>query len=133
MRDKGYELKVIGAGLPRTGTLSTKIALEKLGYGKCYHMIENIINDDSELWIGILENKNKNFNTIFKNYSSTVDAPANVIWKELLQENPAAKVILTVRDPESWAESFRATIMTQMYENNQPFGFKFLTFFWVFA
>ncbi len=36
-----YQLKVIGAGLPRTGTMSMKHALEILGFGKCYHMIEN--------------------------------------------------------------------------------------------
>ena len=29
---------VIGAGLPRTGTLSMKTALEKLLNGPCYHM-----------------------------------------------------------------------------------------------
>ena len=33
-------LKVIGAGLGRTGTLSLKLALEHLGFGPCYHMIE---------------------------------------------------------------------------------------------
>jgi hypothetical protein len=33
-------LKVIGAGLPRTGTLSMKHALEQLGFGRCYHMEE---------------------------------------------------------------------------------------------
>jgi Sulfotransferase domain len=33
-------LKVIGAGLGRTGTLSLKIALEQLGFGRCHHMRE---------------------------------------------------------------------------------------------
>ena len=32
-------MKVIGAGLPRTGTLSQKVALEMLGFGPCYHMV----------------------------------------------------------------------------------------------
>jgi hypothetical protein len=30
-------LKVIGAGLSRTGTLSLKLALEQLGFGPCFH------------------------------------------------------------------------------------------------
>ena len=34
------ELKVIGAGFGRTGTLSVKAALEELGFGPCYHMTE---------------------------------------------------------------------------------------------
>ena len=33
-------LKVIGAGLGRTGTASLKVALEQLGFGPCYHMGE---------------------------------------------------------------------------------------------
>jgi Sulfotransferase domain len=32
-------VKVIGAGLPRTVTLTQKIALEMLGFGPCYHMV----------------------------------------------------------------------------------------------
>jgi hypothetical protein len=30
-------LRVIGAGMPRTGTTSMKAALEQLGFGPCYH------------------------------------------------------------------------------------------------
>jgi Sulfotransferase domain len=33
-------LKVIGAGFGRTGTMSLKAALERLGFGPCYHMTE---------------------------------------------------------------------------------------------
>ena len=33
-------LQVIGAGFGRTGTLSLKLALEALGVGRCYHMLE---------------------------------------------------------------------------------------------
>ena len=33
-------LSVVGAGIGRTGTLSLKIALERLGFGPCYHMKE---------------------------------------------------------------------------------------------
>ncbi len=33
-------MKVIGAGFGRTGTASLKSALEELGFGPCYHMME---------------------------------------------------------------------------------------------
>ena len=36
-------LKVIGAGFGRTGTLSLKSALEELGLGPCYHMVETTL------------------------------------------------------------------------------------------
>ena len=31
-------MKIIGAGLGRTGTSSLKVALEMLGFAPCYHM-----------------------------------------------------------------------------------------------
>jgi Sulfotransferase domain len=39
-------LKVIGAGLPRTATLTQKVALEMLGFGPCYHMVNVLGNLD---------------------------------------------------------------------------------------
>ena len=33
-------MKIVGAGFGRTGTASMKIALERLGFGPCYHMRE---------------------------------------------------------------------------------------------
>jgi hypothetical protein len=33
-------LEIIGSGFGRTGTMSTKLALEQLGLGPCHHMIE---------------------------------------------------------------------------------------------
>ena len=33
-------LDVVGAGFGRTGTLSLKYALERLGFDRCYHMRE---------------------------------------------------------------------------------------------
>ena len=43
-------LKIIGAGLGRTGTLSVKIALEQLGFGPCYHMVEVFKLQAWDLW-----------------------------------------------------------------------------------
>jgi len=41
-------LAVIGAGLPRTGTNSLKLALEELLGGPCYHMWEFFSIKDKE-------------------------------------------------------------------------------------
>ena len=38
---------VLGAGLPRTGTLSLKTALEHLLGGPCYHMLPFVMNGGS--------------------------------------------------------------------------------------
>ena len=37
-------MRLIGAGLPRTGTLSQKVALEMLGFEPCYHMVNVLGN-----------------------------------------------------------------------------------------
>ena len=39
-------IKIIGAGLPRTGTNTLKQSLEMLGYSKTYHMKELLVNPD---------------------------------------------------------------------------------------
>ncbi len=39
-------MKVIGAGLPRTGTLTQKVALEMLGLGPCYHWVDVLADLD---------------------------------------------------------------------------------------
>lgn len=33
-------LRIIDSGFGRTGTMSTKMALEQLGLGPCHHMVE---------------------------------------------------------------------------------------------
>lgn len=105
-------IKVIGAGMGRTGTLSLKVALEQLGYGKCYHMIELILNEPQRVvyWEQAFAGKPVNWDAAFVGYQATVDFPGYRVYKQLLDYYPDARVILTVRDPESWYESANATI-----------------------
>ena len=44
-------LRVIGVGLSRTGTLSTRIALGKLLGGKIYHGFESDLDDMAAFWL----------------------------------------------------------------------------------
>ena len=44
-------MKLIGAGLPRTGTLSQKAAMEILGMDPCHHMVSVFMDlEESKLW-----------------------------------------------------------------------------------
>lgn len=103
-------MHVIGAGLPRTGTLSQKVALELLGFGPCYHMV-NVLADLSQvrLWQAALDG-NADFDAIFAGCSSTVDWPSTRFYKELADHYPEAKIVLSVRDPERWVASMRETV-----------------------
>jgi hypothetical protein len=103
-------MKLIGAGLPRTGTLSQKIALDMLGVGPCYHMV-NVLSDLElvALWQDALEG-NADWERIFDGFEATVDWPGGFFYEELIDVYPDAKVVLSVRDPEAWERSMRETV-----------------------
>ena len=93
-------MKVIGAGLPRTGTLSQKVALEMLGFGPCYHMV-NVLTDLPlpEHWERGDGRGPADWDAIFGEHESTVDWPGSFFYRELADAYPEAKVVLSVRDP----------------------------------
>ena len=105
-------LKVIGAGLGRTGTASLKVALEQLLGGRCYHMSEAFGNPaNPPLWLEAARGR-PDWAAIFKDYVATVDYPACGFWRQLADHYPNAKVLLSVRDPDKWFESTRETILS---------------------
>ena len=104
-------IKVIGAGLPRTGTLTQKLALEQLGFGPCYHWVNVLADlDQVELWNRALDGE-PTWEEAFAGHVSTVDWPGGYFYRELAQAYPDAKVLLSVREPESWERSFSDTIV----------------------
>lgn len=104
-------MKVIGAGFGRTGTLSIKTALEKLGFGPCYHMTELANNPGhGEVWLGAMRGEPVDWKWLLQNYQATVDWPACVYYKELMEAYPESKVLLTVRDPDRWYDSVNDTL-----------------------
>jgi hypothetical protein len=105
-------LDVVGAGLGRTGTLSLKLALEQLGFSKCYHMLEVFQQPDHvKLWSNAALGKSPEWTKLFDGYRAAVDWPACHFWRQLADFYPASKVILTAREPEDWYKSFSQTIM----------------------
>ncbi len=108
-------MKVIGAGLTRTGTLSQKVALEMLGFGPCYHMV-NVLTDLplTEQWADAIDEQ-ADWDAIFGEHESTVDWPGSFFYRELAEVHPEAKVVLSVRDPEAWEKSMLDTIWDVIY------------------
>ena len=106
-------VKVIGAGLGRTATFSLKFALEHLGFGPCYHMAEVFAGSrrNVPLWLDVMRGK-PDWDAVFAGFQSTTDYPACTYWRELSAFYPDAKVILTVRDADSWFDSVSETIFS---------------------
>jgi hypothetical protein len=133
-------LKIIGAGFGRTGTWSTYVALNQLGF-PCYHMAEVITNEANkshlDFWRTVANSPpgtQHDWSRVFAKYTATVDNPGCCVWRELMQAYPDAKVILTLhpRGADAWYES---TIDTIYFTENKwqfkvlqlltPFGRKF--------
>ncbi len=96
--------------MPRTGTLTQKLALEMLGLGPCYHMVDVLADlEQAKLWDRALDGEAP-WDEIFKGFNSTVDWPGGYFYRELIDVYPEANVVLSVRDPESWERSMRETV-----------------------
>ena len=105
-------LDVIGAGFGRTGTMSLKQALERLGFAPCYHMAEVFAHPEhAAVWLAAAQGDPTDWRAFFKDYRAAVDMPVAYFWRELAEVFPDAKIVLTERDPEAWYESMSRTIL----------------------
>ncbi len=105
-------LRVIGAGWPRTGTTSLKLALERLLRGRCYHMYDLFADPGQiEVWERALGGDMSGVHQVMSGCTAALDWPASFFWRELLAANPEASVLLSVREPGAWWRSMSATIV----------------------
>jgi len=104
-------LKIIGSGFGRTGTMSTKMALEQLGLGPCHHMVEVMGNPAQPAhWAALAKGQEVDWAQVFEGYVSQVDFPGAAVWHELSIAFPDAKVIHTERPDDDWWASYSGTI-----------------------
>lgn len=104
-------LKIIGSGFGRTGTMSTKMALEQLGFGPCHHMVEVMENPAQPAhWAALKAGEDVDWAQVFDGYASQVDFPGASVWHELSLAFPDARVIHTERPEEDWWASYSSTI-----------------------
>jgi sulfotransferase family protein len=115
-------LRVVGAGFPRTGTKSLKEALERLLGGRCYHMVEVFEHlEHVPVWRDTLAGRPPVWNDFLVEYAAAVDWPASAFWRELVEANPDALIVLSVRDDaEAWWRSADRTIFTVTRREEYP-------------
>ncbi|CAH8620797.1 unnamed protein product [Schistosoma rodhaini] len=122
MSETQTSLLVIGAGLPRSGTMSMKKALETLYSQPCYHGYELVARKQCDIakWQTLVdevrtthceETIHRCLSEILVGYVAVTDVPSCAFYKELMSIYPNAKVVLTVRDKNDWLTSFRQVIM----------------------
>jgi hypothetical protein len=107
-------VRVVGAGVGRTGTLSLKTGLEQLLGQPCYHMLEVFGRPEHvPIWRDAAENEKVDWALLLDGYGATSDFPACLFWRDILDANPDAVVVLSSRtDSKAWWESASQTIFS---------------------
>nr|CAH8820345.1 unnamed protein product [Trichobilharzia regenti] len=136
LSSRSDDLIIIGAGQMRTGTTSLKAALEILYNQPCYHM-SDIVKQYKEphikKWLKLFNNQltmntgktapqidKTDWQEIYGRCKFAVDYPSCLFYKELMKTYPNAKVILTIRDADSWVSSCRATTASNLVMKKNP-------------
>ena len=98
-------MKVVCAGLNKTGTKSLAEALRVLGY-KVYDYEEQTL-DYLDHWIKVFngDTPEATIKLVYHNADAVVDYPGLYFWEEVLDTFPGTKVILFVRDEGKWIQS----------------------------
>jgi hypothetical protein len=104
-------LRVVGAGLGRTGTMSLKLGLERLLGAPCYHMAEVFAHPEHvPLWHAAARGDPVDWHALFAGYRAAVDWPVGSFWPEVSAAFPDALILLSTRSAESWWRSASQTI-----------------------
>lgn len=127
-RERKLPMRVLVLGLCRTGTSSIIAALRKLGYTP--HQMREVLANPSQipLWQEAIDltlvpasqrprNERRRlpfgrdeFDKLLGEYDAVTDVPAAVLWKQLIEAYPEAKVILTNRPYDEWERSMQNSI-----------------------
>jgi len=99
-------MKIICAGLSKTGTTSMSEALRILGFTVYDWQQHEAIHGDE--WLDLyLRSKSPDFVSMYDGVDVVTDLPAAFWYQELSEAFPDAKVILTIRDDEdAWLKSW---------------------------
>lgn len=104
-------LNIIGAGLSRTGTTTIRRVIEELGLGPCYNSGELFTHPRGiEFWEALEQGRTVDFDKFFSNYNAIIGFPGYIFAQKILEKYPAAKVILSWRDPGEWYEDISNTV-----------------------
>jgi Sulfotransferase domain len=111
-------LRLIGAGLPRTGTSSLREALRQLLDAPIYHMSEAFAHPEhAPTWIAAIQGRQPIWGDFLAGYAAGVDTPFSTCWRDLAAAYPDAPVLLSHRgSAEVWHRSMDVTVLARTRE-----------------
>lgn len=111
-------LRLIGAGLPRTGTSSLREALRLLLDAPIYHMSEAFAHPEHfPTWVAAMHGRPPVWDDFLAGYAAGVDAPFSSCWRELAAAYPDAPVLLSHRGSATiWYRSMESTVLARTRE-----------------
>jgi hypothetical protein len=106
-------IRVVGAGVGRTGTHSLKLGLEQLLGGPCYHMSELFGRPEHvPIWHAAMRGEPVDWDLVFEGYVAVVDFPGAAVWRSISASYPDAPVLLSTRSStDAWWTSASSTIL----------------------
>ena len=109
-------LRLVGAGLPRTGTSSLRDALELLLGGPCHHMRDVFRRPErAPTWLAAMRGDPPDWHAFLAGYVAALDTPVASCWREVSAAFPDAVVLLSHRDTaETWLRSMEPTVLDRI-------------------
>ncbi|KAJ7460279.1 P-loop containing nucleoside triphosphate hydrolase protein [Mycena latifolia] len=121
---RSVPMQVLALGFSRTGTTSLKKALEMLGYVRTNHGWDAFATaEELELWITAVKAKfheggpaygREEWDRLLGDCQAVADVPHILFAAELIAAYPEAKVVLNMRNPDTWWPSFQATVGVEL-------------------
>ena len=97
-------MRVIGVGLPRTGTYSTAVALSRLlecDLNQVHHgmQLPNFTNRQLDFWIKALDGQvtDEEWRVYFRNYKACLDLPVILFYKDLIRHSGQLRYFFRVK------------------------------------
>jgi hypothetical protein len=108
-------LRLIGAGLPRTGTSSLREGLGHLLGEPVYHMSEALAHPEhAPTWVAATQGHPPVWEDFLTGYAAGVDVPFSTCWRNLAAAYPDAPVLLSHRSSAAvWYRSMAATVLVR--------------------
>ncbi|PYI11622.1 hypothetical protein BO78DRAFT_443746 [Aspergillus sclerotiicarbonarius CBS 121057] len=112
-------MEVLLLGMPRTGTISIRLAFEILSYTPFHGRIMDSLPHLYPLWTEALEARylhtsaiytRPDYDKLFSGFNVSCNIPGTLVAEYLIKAYPEAKVILSTRDVDKWLGSMQNSV-----------------------